>query len=67
MMVWTAIVGIVLWILTGRIREEIAWISQPPLYLLLASPFLFAASLTLAVTVVQFCRERRGPRGRRTG
>lgn len=59
MMVGMAIVGMLSWIITGLMQEGIAWISHPPLYLVFAAPFLFAASLTVAVTFVQFCCERR--------
>jgi hypothetical protein len=52
-------------------RDRIAWISQPPLYVLLVYPFLIAASLTLAVTLTNFvmrgaCHEKaaRGMRQR---
>jgi hypothetical protein len=49
-----ALLGILSWIISGLEREGTTWFSQPPLYLVLLSPFLVAAFLTFAVTLIQF-------------
>jgi hypothetical protein len=66
MMVATAILGLLTWVITGLLTDGAAWFSHPPLYMVIAYPFLFAASLTLFVTIVQFRSERRPARGDRT-
>jgi hypothetical protein len=67
MMVATSIVGLFSWIITGLNRDGTAWFRNPPLYLVLAYPFLFAAGVTFAVTLVQFRSERRLGGEDRTG
>jgi hypothetical protein len=61
-MVWVACAGIVAWVTIGMIQMGVAGfyrrITEPPLYLVLASPFVLAFALTLAVTLVQRSREQ---------
>jgi cytochrome bd-type quinol oxidase subunit 2 len=53
-----ALLGILSWVISGLEREGTAWFSQPPLFLVLLSPFLVAAFLTLAVPLIQSRDER---------
>jgi hypothetical protein len=59
MMAGTAILVIVSWVITGLLHHSAAWIRQPPLYVVIGYPFLFAASLTFVVAVGQSRNERR--------
>jgi hypothetical protein len=53
MMIGMVVLGTFSWIITGMIQGRTVWFSHAPLYMVLASPLLFAAFLTLAVTLVQ--------------
>jgi multisubunit Na+/H+ antiporter MnhE subunit len=57
-----AVVAIVSWVAGGLIRHGAAWFTQPPFYMLALYPLLFAALMTLAVTVIQIRLERNQPR-----
>lgn len=59
MMIGTAVVGIILWIIAGLVRDGTAWFRHPPLYLVVTFPFLFTLAVTFAVTFVELRRERR--------
>ena len=61
MMIAMAILGLLVWVVTGLMLNGAGWFSHPPLYLLIAYPFLFAACITFVVTLVQFRSERRLP------
>jgi cytochrome c biogenesis protein CcdA len=55
----TALLGILSWIIAGLVRDGTSWVRYPPLYLVVTFPFLFATSLTLAVSFFQGRFERR--------
>jgi formate/nitrite transporter FocA (FNT family) len=56
MMAGVAVAAAVLWLVAGTIRGDF-W-EGPPGYVVLASPFVFAAAVTIMVTLVQIRLER---------
>ena len=53
MMVGTAILGILSWMITGLMHDGLPWFVRHAFIVLVVFPLLFSASMTLIVTVVQ--------------
>jgi hypothetical protein len=59
MMVGTAVLGVVSWIIAGLAQHGMKWFRYPPLYLVVTFPFLFSSAVTVAVALFQGRVERR--------
>jgi len=59
MMAGVAAAAAVFWLVAGTIRGD--FLEGPPGYAVLASPFVFAAGVTIIVTLVQIRLERAHP------
>jgi hypothetical protein len=56
MMTAVAVVALLLWLVVGLGRGPAGLIGDSPFYLVLATPILFASTVTLMVTLVQSLR-----------
>ena len=59
MMVATAVLGVLSWIIAGLAQHGMKWFRYPPLYLVVTFPFLFSSAVTFAVAWFKGRVERR--------
>jgi membrane protein implicated in regulation of membrane protease activity len=59
MMVGTAVLAILSWIIAGVMKDGTAWFLHHSLYVVIVFPLLFSASVTFVVTFFQARLDRR--------